>query len=623
MESFLSFSIPHDKISEVINAADIIEIISNTVQLKKKGKEYLGLCPFHSEKTPSFTVNPGKQVFYCHGCHEGGNVFNFVMKQNNISFPEAVNMLAKQYSIEIVSKKMTPEQKKELTEREKLISINKAAMIFFKESLNSYKGKKALKYLHNRKITKETISNFNLGYAPSGWNNLVQYFSSKKIPLPLAEKTGLIVPNKNGFYDRFRDRVIFPISGLNNQISGFGGRVMDDSLPKYLNSPETSLYNKSRSVYGADKAKEQCRVSGIVYIVEGYFDLIALHQHDIYNSAATLGTALTREHVRLLKGFIGKNGTIILVYDSDNAGVKAAQRSIDIFNKEYADAKISILPSGYDPDSYLFEFGKESFLKTTKKSLTAISFLIESVIKKYGLSIEGKVKIISKVAELLGAIDDNVLRSLYIKDFSERIEIDESALLQKIRTVISNNNTRKKTVFPKKSIITPNGHQIKSFSESKEGDHQGKNIKIERHIISMMINFPEILPEIKQYNVLKYFNSSMLKNLGQRIIKHSDTHGKEIFEIISEIQDNNLQKVLASITIIDKEQDIKSFNKLITRFVESEKDRKKTSLFKTIKIAEESNDEKLLLESLNKANIRLKLLKDKQKKNNKQLWNNL
>jgi len=610
----LVFNIPSDKISEVINRADILDVISPVVVLKKKGKEYLGLCPFHSEKTPSFTVNPVKQVFYCHGCHEGGNVFSFIMKQNSISFPEAVNLLAKRYGIEIIPREMTPEQKKRLSERENLISINKAAMAFFQKCLFSKNNKQgALEYLYNRKIAKEIIVKFNLGYAPAGWNNLVNHFSREKFSLPLVEKSGLIVSNKNGFYDRFRDRIVFPIFDLTNQVIGFGGRVMDTSLPKYLNSPETPLYNKSRSVFGIDKAKNECRKTSIVYIVEGYFDLIALHQHGFYNSVATLGTALTREHARLLKGFIGENGTIILVYDSDEAGLRAAKRSIDIFNKEHVNAKILILPSGHDPDSYLFEFGGEAFENIVKKGLPTISFLIESEIKKYGLSLEGKVKIIAKISKLLGAVNDNVLRSLYIKELSERVEVDESAIMEKIRSIISKNSQADRVNFYPASAEPLNMRQPDFFPEGETGPSR-KNLRVERHIVAMMLRFPEVLPKIEERNVLEYFNDTSLKLLGKNILEHSSGKKNEPVEILSRLHDHKQKNLLASLAVGDETLEIKKFNRFIARFIEAEKKCKETSLLKKIKSAEESNDEELLLKSLNEANLRLKTLKGIQKK---------
>jgi DNA primase len=244
----LAVFIPEDKISEIKNSVDIVAIISEIILLKKVGRNYVGLCPFHTEKTPSFTVSPEKQIFYCFGCGTGGNVFNFLMNHDGLSFFETAKMLAKRYGIEIPAQTMSSEQKRRISERESLLAANKQAMDFFKHSLLSdAEGKIALEYLKKRGIGEDTITIFNLGFAPAGWDSVINYFSKKNISHELVEKSGLIIKrkSKNGYYDRFRNRIIFPIFDISKQVLGFGGRVMDDSLPKYLNSPETSVYNKS------------------------------------------------------------------------------------------------------------------------------------------------------------------------------------------------------------------------------------------------------------------------------------------------------------------------------------------------------------------------------------------
>ncbi|WP_246556414.1 DNA primase [Desulfonema magnum] len=502
--------IPEDKVTDIRNAADIVEIISESVLLKKAGKDYVGLCPFHSEKTPSFTVSPEKQIFYCFGCGTGGNVFSFLMKQEGFSFPEAVRMLARRYGIDIPAHAMSPEQKRRMNERERLFDINKQAMEYFRQALRGDSGKKAMAYLDARGMTTAVIEGFNLGYAPDGWNNLINFFSEKGTPLSLVEKAGLIIPKNsgNGFYDRFRDRIIFPIIDVRMQVIGFGGRVMDDTeQPKYLNSPETPLYKKSRSLYGLHRAKQKCRQSDAVYLVEGYLDVLSLHKHGIENAVATLGTALTPEHIRLLRGYARK---MTLVYDSDEAGVRAARRSTEIFRKEETDASVLVLqPAGYDPDSYLAEFGTDAFINAASQSLSLISFLTDSAIKKHGLSTEGKIRIISDMEAPLSTITDNVARSLYIRELSERTEIDEAEILKKIRRVSSSH----KTAVP---------YKLRTDTLRERGD------KLEQKIIAMMLQFPEILPEIGQRNILEHFKDDTLKSIGQIIL---DCPGKKLSEI--------------------------------------------------------------------------------------------
>ena len=443
----MAIFIPEDKIFEIKNAADIVEIVSEVVHLKKAGKNFVGLCPFHTEKTPSFTVSPEKQIFYCFGCGAGGNIFSFLMKNEGLAFPEAARALARRYGIEIPSRSLTPEQKKRMTERESLLEINRKAMDFFRHALrNAISGKEAMAYLERRGLSSDLIDRFNVGYAPKGWDHLLNFFSKKGVPLARVERAGLILPKKDGrgYYDRFRDRIVFPIFDVNQAVIGFGGRVMDETLPKYLNSPDTPVYNKSRSLYGLHISKDKCRQTRAVYIVEGYMDLLTLHQNGIENAVATLGTALTADHVRMLSRYVP---SMILVYDSDEAGIRSALRCIDIFWKEHvdfsrgdvfreekADTHILVLPDGHDPDSYLREKGPTAFEKAASRAPGIISFLIEQSIRIHGLSTEGKIRVVTDLKHPLAAINDNVARTLYIKQLAERY-LREYAEVRKTCTI--------------------------------------------------------------------------------------------------------------------------------------------------------------------------------------------
>ncbi len=592
--------IPEEKIADIKNAADIVDIVSEAVLLKKQGRNYIGLCPFHSEKTPSFTVSPDKQIFYCFGCGNGGNVFSFLMEQEGLSFPEAARMLARRYGIEIPTQQMTPEQKKRGSERESIIAVNREAMGFYCQTLHSHAaGDRGMAYLKKRGMTKETINDFNIGYAPKGWETLVNFFSKKGVSLPLVEKSGLIVPRKgrNGYYDRFRDRIIFPIFNMSKQVIGFGGRAADDSLPKYLNSPETPVYHKSRSLYGLYEARKKCRESDAIHIVEGYFDFLALFQNGIPNVAATLGTALTSEHIRLIRGYATK---IILVYDSDEAGIKAALRSIGFFMKESVNARIMVLPSGYDPDSYIMEFGPESFADAASKALGIVPFLIDTAIKNHGLSIEGKIRIISDLIEPLAAIEDRIARSLYIKDLAETIDIGETAILEKVREY-----TKKRTVKGN-SYQPPGGISTQGLTGGIPGRFKGQlpekeGGRFERQIISMMLQFAEILPEVKKRNILECFENDTLKSIGELILKHSKSLGNDVSELLNLIDDPRKKRITASLNFGDDMWDLKGCLNLLDQY-EISRNRQKKSLLREIKAAEKSNNHELLL----------KLLKDKQ-----------
>jgi DNA primase len=607
----LAVFIPEEKISEIKNAADIVDVVSESVLLKKAGKNYIGLCPFHSEKTPSFTVSPDKQIFHCFGCSTGGNVFSFLMKQDGVSFPEAARHLAKHYGVDIPDRPLSPEQQKKISQRESLLDINRRAGDFYHQALlNSSAGQTARSYLAKRGISQQTIVDFKLGYARDGWDHLLRFFSDKRISPMLFEKSGLILPrkNKSGHYDRFRNRIIFPIFDVNTQVVGFGGRVLDDALPKYLNSPETALYNKSRSLYGIHRAKKKCRATGTVFIVEGYLDLLALHQHGIENSVATLGTALTADHVKLLTRYARR---MILVYDSDEAGIRSAQRCIgtfwkehvdfrreDVFSEKKADTHILVLPTGHDPDSYIFEHGAEAFTAAASDSPGIITFLMDCAVRKHGLTTEGKIRIISELQEPLSAINDQIAQAIYIQQLAERIGIAESAVLERIRAVAARQSRtpafagRKGApgpVLPKRQLAVTNTGPGES-SQIKGGN------RFERRIIAMMLQFPDILPEISRLNVLKYFENNDLESIGSVILKFKPTTADQVSELISKIENQTQQTLITSLAIGDESWNKKGCLQLLGKFVDARQKLRGGSLLEAqIRAAEKSNDHDLLL----------------------------
>ena len=611
--------IPEEKVSEIKNAADIVDIVSEAVLLKKAGKNHLGLCPFHSEKTPSFTVSPDKQIFYCFGCGTGGNVFSFLMKQEGLTFPEAVRALGKRYGIDIPERPLSPEQKRKISEREHLFDINRRAMEFFHQSLSTGgAGQAARSYLKKRGITQQTIDDFKLGYARDGWDNLLNFFSKKRVSPVLLEKSGLVLPKKNkrGYYDRFRNRIMFPIFDANMRVVGFGGRVMDDALPKYLNSPETAVYNKRRSLYGIQRAKEKSRSAGSVFIVEGYLDVIALHQHGIENAVATLGTALTPEHVRLLTRFAGN---MVLVYDSDEAGIRSARRCIDtfwqehvdfrrqdVFREEDADTHILVLPSGHDPDSFVFKKGPELFLKTAADAPGIITFLINCAVDKHGLSTEGKVCIIKELQEPLAAINDRVAQSLYIQQLAERLGIAENAILDRINEVAVQKKQKGSGGGRLSEPAEPAHRPGSGDSGSARNRLQVANIgnRFERQIIAMMLQFPDILPEIDKLNVLNYFENIILKDLGTFILKSKLESDDRISDLMSRVDSDQKRKLIASLSMGDESWNMKGCLRLLSKFVESgQKLHDSGALDEQIRVAEKNNDHDLLL----------KLLSQKQK----------
>jgi len=598
--------IAEDKILEIKNSSDILEIISEFVILKQAGKNHIGLCPFHTEKTPSFTVNPEKQIYKCFGCGEGGNVFTFLMKKNGVTFPEVLRSLGKRYGIDLPSPEMTPGQKRKYQEKEHYLNINQLALAFFRQQLfDKTHGPRGMGYLEKRGFTRATIDHFEIGYVPDGWDNLVNFFFKKKVPHIHAGKAGLIISKENNrFYDRFRDRIIFPIHNMNRQVIAFGGRLISDSKsqPKYLNSPETPLYHKKTSLYGIDKARAKCRETQTVFIVEGYFDLLALYQHGIENTVATLGTSLTEQHVKILKGIAT---TIYLVYDSDQAGIKAAERGLSIFHNEGIDAKVIVLPSGQDPDSFIFAQGPEKFRLFAKNALSAILFLIDTSVKRHGLSIEGKLRIVQDVAPLLAEIKDIVARSLYIRELSERIGIDESAINEKIVGIQRNSR-------PVSPGFGSDREPIAKPYETEFKDIKSEQWRMERQMISMVLQFPEIINEFRENDLIDYFENKTLRHIGQLILENDNKNAQTASDLISIIESDPLKKIIADLAMGEEGSWVKEgCLQLINQFLTIKK-RAKASLSQRIKMAEALNDDSLLESLLKEKNLHLASMKKKQ-----------
>ncbi len=571
--------IPEEKISDILNTSDIVDVISESVILKKSGRNFFGLCPFHSEKTPSFSVNPSKQIFHCFGCSAGGNVLSFVMKYHGITFPEAAKMLARKYNITIETKEIDPAKRNELNLKEGLFRLNKTVMgIYFDELKRSKQGEHARKYLEKRGISEDTIQQFKLGFSPDNWESIVRVLKKQKISKKVAVQCGLVLERKqnNGYYDRFRNRIMFPIFDVNMQVAGFGGRVMDDAMPKYMNSPETPVYIKSRILYGLHAAKQFCRQEGFVYIVEGYFDFLSLYQHGVKNTVASLGTALTPDHVRILKGYAPR---MVLVFDSDAAGINAAKRSIEIFMKEGVDTRVLVLPEGNDPDSYIVKHGQDAFNNLASSAKTVMQFLLHVSIDTHGLSVEGRIRILDDMKQHLTLIQDSALRSLYVKELAETLNIDEKAVLEKVREQYLKHNAKNSSLMNEKKN-----------EEKLESDRR------EEQMISMMLNYPEIIDEIKNTDVLEYFYSEKLKDIGKKIINVNSNKEAFITNVMAKMKNDEDQSLIASYAMNDmfSEQDIdQTALFIINRIIRVRKKQENTLTSKIIS-AEKGCDSELM-----------------------------
>lgn len=424
--------IPDELVDRVKNRADIVEIIAGYLSLTKSGENYKGLCPFHSEKTPSFVVSPKKQIFHCFGCGTGGNIFHFMMKIDNLGFPEAVTCVGKRYGITLSDKKRDHKEPPVQKERDLLYQVNNAAMVYYQENLYDREtGCKTMEYLtEKRGLNAETILRFGLGYARNSWDGLFSHMVKRGWAPRVLELSGLILKrsDKSGYYDRFRNRVVFPIRDITGRVIGFGGRSLDDSLPKYINSPETPIYIKGKNLYCLDKAKEGVNREDGLIIVEGYFDALRLHQEGLRNVVATLGTALTSSHLEMIKRFTQK---VYLVFDPDPAGIKAAIRTIGFFIDYDISAAVVSLPEGNDPDSFVGTFGREKFEEALRSSKQIIDFALCFMMKDINSNeIDKKKTLLKEIIPLVLRIENSVEKTHYLRLIADRLGIEERFLME-------------------------------------------------------------------------------------------------------------------------------------------------------------------------------------------------
>ncbi len=435
-----------DIIDQIKNAASIVEIASQYTTLKQRGKKHFGLCPFHSEKTPSFTVDEDKQLFHCFGCNIGGDLFTLVMEKENLSFPEALRFLAEKYNITLPEKKKFSPQLLKLEER--LYKISEDSLAFFRKNLyNTKEGENAREYLRKRGISDEIVQTLKIGYALNSWDGLLNFFNRKNISPSLLEKAGLVLRStkKEGYYDRFRGRIIFPIFTPTGKVVAFGGRTIINQDPKYLNSPDTPIYTKGKLLYGWNLTKDAIREQREIILVEGYTDFLALLQADIPNAAASLGTSLTSDQVMQASRFESR---VIVSYDADDAGIKAALRAISLCFEQGVEIRVLTLPKGYDPDSFIRKYGPKEFKKKIQDSTPGLKFLIDSCVQGKKLeSPEQKNKIARYIVNEIIKIPDTIIQSEYLKQTSEELTIDEGILRSLVKSKAEKKGEEQKTVF--------------------------------------------------------------------------------------------------------------------------------------------------------------------------------
>ncbi|QUH26839.1 DNA primase [Serpentinicella alkaliphila] len=479
---------PEHLIDEVKERNEIVDVISSYVHVKSTGHSYKALCPFHNEKTPSFVISRDKQIFKCFGCGEAGDVLNFVMKIENLEFIDAVKFLAERVNMKIETEQLNKQGSEANNRKNKLYEISKVAAKFFYNNLKE-RGNPALKYLINRGFSIQTISHFGLGYASNSWNLLLEYLTKTGYTEDELEKCGLIVRNKNnGFYDRFRNRVMFPIFDVRGNVVAFGGRVLDDSLPKYLNSPETDIFNKRKILYNLNSARKHVKNNQII-VVEGYTDVISLYQLGIKNTVATLGTSFTKEHGNILKRYCQE---VVICFDGDVAGTTATSRGIDLLKEIDINLKVVLLPDKKDPDEYVKQYGKIAFEDLINQAMTLIDYKIHLVKQKYNLNVpEEKIKIGKEVVKIIKEIESSIEKEVYINKICQEIGISIDALNHEL--------------YGNKAIFNPNHDKKYSYSNKRNNNKYIESVPIpeqkghiiaEKQLVKYMLTYPNAIIDI-------------------------------------------------------------------------------------------------------------------------------
>jgi len=494
--------------------ADIVAVIGQFVQLRKAGQNYIGLCPFHTEKEPSFTVSPTKQMFHCFGCKKGGDLFAFWMEYHGTTFPEAVKELAERYNVPVSESAGSSEEKRKAEYRKALFKVNEQACRFFqKVLLEEAEGDSARKYLAGRSLSSGIIEKFRLGFAPDSWDSLTRFLGKDSGWLKVAAAAGLLVERKSGgYYDRFRKRVIFPIVNLRGQVVGFGGRVLDTSLPKYLNTPESPVFHKGSLLYGLNNAFDAIRKTGSAVVVEGYMDVLALHDHGIPEAVATLGTALTDAHVRRLKGYAPE---AVVIFDADEAGKKAALKSLPLFMNEGLKGKAVVLPGDHDPDSFVNAQGPSSLRDLIRKAGSLFDFHMEVRLSGMDGSIEAKSAVIKEVLPVLGRLRNVSQQSLYVRRLSEKIGVKEDVLWVELKNLQRGMS---------------GDAENHGLSERLAKPAVEKRFSRDLHFLNLLIHYPEAARGLRNLPWQVLLSDASIIEIGKAFFQHFGTEGSSSME---------------------------------------------------------------------------------------------
>lgn len=518
-------------IEEVRSKNDIVDVISSYVKLQKKGSSYFGLCPFHNEKSPSFSVSREKQMYYCFGCGAGGNVFTFLMEYENYSFQEALKYLADRAGVELPEAEYSKEARERADQKAILLEINKVAAQYFYVQLKSPQGAHALSYLKDRGLSDEMIHSFGLGYSNKYSNDLYQYLKSKGYRDELIVKAGLVtVDERYGASDKFWNRVMFPIMDSNSRVIGFGGRVMGDAKPKYLNSPETMIFDKSRNLYGLNRARSSRKPYFL--LCEGYMDVISLHQAGFSNAVASLGTALTPGHASLIKRYVKE---VYLTYDSDEAGTKAALRAIPILKDVGITARIIRMEPYKDPDEFIKNLGAEAFEERIHKARNGFMFGLEMLERDYDLTTpEGKTDFMKEAAKRLTQFDEEIERSNYIEAVAKTYHVGFEELRKLVLKMAVQTGLAKPVERPKR---------LDGKSKEKEDGH----VKSQKILLTWLIEDEGIFNQIRRYITPDDFTGELYKKVASLLYEQYEEKDVNPARIMNHFTDEEEHREVASL----------------------------------------------------------------------------
>ncbi|MEI6206399.1 MAG: DNA primase [Desulfuromonadales bacterium] len=522
--------IREDKVREIAERLSIVEVVSEYVQLRRSGGNFLGLCPFHAEKTPSFNVNPAREIFHCFGCGTGGDAFSFVMKIEGLSFPEAAKMLARKAGIEIEERQLTAADKKTLDERQQFQSINEQATAYYRSILNnSQEGEQARRYLAGRAVESDISEAYRLGFAPDRRDGLVKHLRNNGVDPEIAQKLGIIRKGEAGWYDLFRNRLMFPIRDARGAVIAFAGRVLDSSLPKYINSPESPLYHKSSVLFGLDMALPAVRTARAIIIVEGYFDHLALYRSGIRNVVATCGTALTSTHAGLIKRHAER---VFTLFDSDSAGKKATIRSMELFLEQRIPVYVITLPAGDDPDSFMAGNPVEAFSDRLKNSRPAFEFFVRSLLAETPPdSVDNKVRVIDEIVPRFRKIADPVERDLYEKEICRLMGITAHVFRKRMSGM----------------SLSPQDSRTDMKQTSAVADSSQETL------LAVLLNYPDARAEVVRTGVESMFHGSYLEIARMVLDALADGEDAQVLShLVHSIENPEQKSILSGILISDR-----------------------------------------------------------------------